>query len=545
MKKLLVILMILALLTGCNGGDKPAKEKVVTIQVPSDVISMDTQIATDGGSFSAQDMCMAGLMTLDENNLPVLDLAESYTVDETGTVYTFKIRENAYWSNGTPITAYDFVYAWKRVVNPDFASEYNWFLETANIVGASCYDPDSGYTVDDLGVLALDDKTFQVTLTKPSGFFLSMLAFPTLFPLNEEFVESQGDQYALSVDNMIYSGPWVMSDWEANYSYEFTVNDKYWDYENFKTDKTPDKIVFRVVNDTQTALLEYQSGSLDTVNLSGEQVEANKNTAGFVNRLSGYLFYLLININKTVNPTDMANVNARKAMSYAIDREAIATVLNDGSVAAEGIIPINLANNPETGVDFRIDNGPVVEYNEAKAKEYYDLAVAELGHDITINLIYSTDQGDPEIKAAEQIQYFLEKVGFTVELNGKPKNTRLMMQRATLEGGKAEFDVSLTRWGPDYGDPQTYMDLFTSWQSSGGYDSEVYDALVIHAEAATTDAITRWNDFLEAEKVLIVEDAAVVPIFQAGGAMIINPKITGIRFHVAAVDSYRYIVFVD
>jgi len=130
-------------------------------------------------------------------------------------------------------------------------------------------------------------------------------------------------------------------------------------------------------------------------------------------------------------------------------------------------------------------------------------------------------------------------------LNGKPKNTRLMMQRATLEGGKAEFDVSLTRWGPDYGDPQTYMDLFTSWQSTGGYNSTVYDDLVLHAEAATTDAITRWNDFLAAEKVLIVDDAAVVPVFQAGGAMLINPKIKGIRFHVAAVDSYRYIVFAD
>ena len=544
MKKLLVCLMILALLVGCNG-EKPAKEKVVTIQVPSDVISMDTQIATDGGSFSAQDMCMAGLIELDENNLPVCDLAESYTIDETGTVYTFKIKENAIWSNGAPITAHDFVYAWKRVVNPDFASEYNWFLETANIVGASCYDPDSGYTVDDLGVVALDDKTLQVTLTKPSGFFLSMLAFPTLFPLNEEFVEAQGDQYALSVDNMIYSGPWVMSAWEANYSYEFTINDKYWNYENFKTDKTPDKIIFRVVNDTQTALMEYESGLLDTVNLSGEQVEANKEKPGFTRRLSGYLFYLLININKTVGPTAMTNVNARLAMSYAIDRETIATVLNDGSVAAEGIIPFSLANNPETGKDFRDDNGSVMEYNEVKAKEYYDKAVAELGNDVTINLIYDTDQGDSEIKAAEQIQFFLEKVGFTVELNGKPKNTRLMMQRATLEGGKAEFDVSLTRWGPDYGDPQTYMDLFTSWRSTGGYASEAYDMLVKHAEAADTDPLTRWEDFLAAEKVLVTEDAGIVPIFQAGSAMLISPKITGIRFHVAAVDSYRHIVFVD
>jgi oligopeptide transport system substrate-binding protein len=261
------------------------------------------------------------------------------------------------------------------------------------------------------------------------------------------------------------------------------------------------------------------------------------------------MFYLSINCGNNVHEragaADLANLNVRKAMALAIDREAIAKVLNDGSVASGGIIPIGLASNPVTGVEYREDQGVVTEYDADKAKEYYAAAVAELGHDVTIELLYGTDEGDSIIKAAEQIQYFLEQVGFTVNLNGKPKKERLDI--AGHRVGMHDYDVMLTRWGPDYGDPQTYMDLFVSTNednNDGGYNSAAYDALVADAEtgAGVTDASARWQDWLDAEKQLVVEDAGIVPVFQSGGAMIINPNISGIEFHSAAVDSYRHIV---
>ena len=547
MKKLFTMLLALLILVGCGGSkeeeggestDGEASSKTVTVVSSLDVISMDTAIATDGTSFIAQTMCLAGLMELDANQNPILDLAESYTVSDDGLVYTFKIRDDANWANGDPVTAADFVYGWQRVVDPEIASEYNWMMETANIVNGNCYDPDSGLTKEDLGVKALDEKTFEVTLTKPTGFFLSLLAFPVFFPANQAFVESCGDQYALSVDNMLSCGPYVFSSWTAGYSYEFDLNEAYWDYDNYVAKNTAEKVVFRVIADTQTSLLEYDSGNLQTVILSGEQVNANKDAEGYTSKLTGYLYYLLLNINNSSN-TDLQNSNIRHALSFALDRETIAAALNDGSVAAEGIVPFALAGNPDTGADFRADSGKLVSYDLDEAKELYAAGVAELGHDVTIELLYGTDEGDSVIKAAEQIQFYLEEVGFTVNLNGKPKKERLQLQRDHT------FEISLTRWGPDYGDPQTYMDLFLSSNTSnnqGGWASAAYDEDVLKAESGEVDSLERWNLFVDAEKILVEDEAGVIPVFQAGGAMLISPSISGIEFHSAGVDNYRHIV---
>ncbi len=548
MKKLFTLLLALLLLVGCGSkqedgsdestdGGSSTSDKTVTVVSSLDVISMDTAVATDGTSFIAQTMCLAGLMELDESQNPIPDLAESYEVSDDGLVYTFKIRDDANWSNGDPVTAADFVYGWQRVVDPEIASEYNWMMETANIVNGNCYDTESGLTKEDLGVKALDEKTLEVTLNKPTGFFLSLMAFPVFFPANQAFVESCGDQYALSVDNILSCGPYTFSAWTAGYSYEFDLNEGYWDYDNYVAANGAEKVVFRVIADTQTSLLEYESGNLQTVILSGEQVNANKDAEGYTSKLTGYLYYLLLNINNSDNE-DLQNLNIRQALSYALDRETIAAALNDGSVAAEGIVPFALAGNPETGADFREDSGKLVSYDVETAKKYYADGVAELGHDVTIELLYGTDEGDSVIKAAEQIQSYLEEVGFTVNLNGKPKKERLSLQT------EHSFEVSLTRWGPDYGDPQTYMDLFLSTNTSnnqGGWASVLYDDKVLDAESGQVSSLERWNDFVEAEKVLVQDEAAVIPVFQAGGAMLISPSIDGIQFHSAGVDNYRHI----
>ena len=543
MKKLLSLLMIMLLLVGCSGGNNggggdaaPADGgsdavTVVTLQAPTPLISMDPVVVTDGTSFSALTMCFSGLMSLDADGNPVPDAAESFTVSDDGTLYTFKLRDGAVWSNGDPVTANDFVYAWDRMRSEESAADYAFLWD---ICAVESYK-------------AVDDLTFEVKLSSPSGFFLGLTAFPSMFPINAKVAQEKGDQYALSTGDMVYNGPYTMTGWTAGYSFEFEQNPTYWDAANFDA-KYAKKVIFREITDTQTALMEYEQGNLDTVSLSGEQVDANSSAPGFVNRLAGYMYYLAINQgNNHHNRTgaaDLSNANIRKAISFAIDREEIARVLNDGSVAAGGIVPIDLAANPATGADFREDQGYIVSYDEAKAKDFYAKGVAELGHDVTFELLYGSDEGDSIIKAAEQVQSYLEAVGFTVNLNPKPKKERLDLAGTADDH---DYDVMLTRWGPDYADPQTYMDLYLTESvdyNDGGYSSEVYDSLVHDAEfgAGVSDANMRWSLFLEAEKQLIVEDAAVVPVFQAGGAMIISPSISGIEFHSAAVDSYRHIV---
>ena len=423
MKKLVSILLCVLLvltLVACgsnNNNEKdPEASSEVVIQVPADVMSMDPQWATDGQSFSAQNLCFAGLTQLDADGNPVADAAESWDISPDGCTYTFHLRDT-YWSNGEKLTANDFVYAWQRLVAPDFGSDYNWLLETANIVNADAYDPESGHTPADLGVKAIDEKTLEVTLTQPTGFFLQIVSFPSTFPLNQKFFESVGDQYALSLDNMLFCGPYKMTSWDQGYGYSFELNDKYFDYENYKT-KYANKLSFRIVADSQSALMEYNQGNLDYVALSGAQVKANESVEGFQSRLGSYTFYLIENINYIKKGANDAtgNLNVRKAISYAIDREDIATALNDGSIAAAGLVPFKLSANPETGKDFREDAGNLVEFNVDKAKEFYAAAKAELGRDISIDLMYSSDQGDPEITAATRIAAQLEEVGFTVTL---------------------------------------------------------------------------------------------------------------------------------
>ena len=260
-------------------------QDAVTVVKNTDVLSWDSCIATDGTSFEAQTMVLGGLMQLDAAGNPFCDLAESYEMSEDGTTYTFKIRDNANWSNGTPVTAADFVFAWDRLGAEETASEYSWWLDTA------CVD---SYT-------AIDDKTLEVKLTKTNALFLQLVAFPSMFPINEEFYTSCGDTFATSADTMLFCGPYTLVDWTSGYACEFALNDDYWDAETYKANGAAKKVVFRALEDTQTALMEYEAGNVDTVILSGEQVTANETKDGFINRLQGYLFYLQLNIDNNVD----------------------------------------------------------------------------------------------------------------------------------------------------------------------------------------------------------------------------------------------------
>ena len=259
----------------------------VTLVTNTDIIYLDNQYATDGTSFIAETMFLSGLTELDENGNWKLDMAESFDVSEDATVYTFKIRDDANWSDKdgnviAPVTANDFVYAFDRLISDELASDYSWWI--SDVLLAESWE-------------AVDDKTFKVTLSQPNGIFMQCLSFPSVFPVYQPLVESAGDQYATSADTVYSCGPYILDSWTPGYSYELKYNDNYYFIDDYKAAGGASKVVFRVLEDTQTALMEYEAGNIDTVILSGEQVDANKSVDGFVNRLQGYLFYLSININ--------------------------------------------------------------------------------------------------------------------------------------------------------------------------------------------------------------------------------------------------------
>ena len=536
-KKPLSFILAATMLAGCSapssetGGDTATDGLSVVVQFDADLNTMDHHIATDGNSFIMQSMCFSGLTSLDEAGQPQPELSTSWDVSDDGLTYTFHLAEDATWSDGTPVTANDFVYGWQRLVNPDTASEYAFILDTMHVKNAAAVNAGE-MDVSELGVSAPDEHTFEVQLDLPCEFLLGLMAFPSTFPLNQAFYEAHADTYAQSPEDMIYCGPYTMTDWQQGNEYTFTKRDDY-----FNQDKeAADTVTFKFIQDTQSAMLAYQQGDIDVVKLQSEQVDQYKDSEGFTNRLTGYLWYLSINFTRDTFQND----NLRAAIAYGIDRDTICeSVLKDGSVSAEGIVPLELATGPD-GKDFRETAGQVVEYDPDKAAEYYAAAVEELGGDVTFDLLFEDSEASKAV--AENIQSQLQSAcpGLTVNLDSKPKKTRLDLMDTQ------EYDVCLTRWGPDYADPQTYMDLFTTWNTSsndGKYSSADYDTLI---EAATTgkDATNpeaRWQDMIDAEKILVAEDHGVVPVYQNGGAMMINPEIDGIMFHSAGVDDYRHV----
>lgn len=543
-KRDLCAVLSIMMLAGCTGtttaGSTSASvsedaEDGVVIQIDADLSTMDHIIAYDGNSFLMQSVCFSGLASLDDNGLPQEELAESWEVSDDGLTYTFHLNEDATWSNGTPVTANDFVFAWQRLDDPATASEYAFILDTVHMKNAAAINAGE-MDVSELGAKAIDDYTLEVELELPCSYFLGLLAFASFFPLNEEFYMEHQDTYAQSIDDMIYCGPYAMSDWQQGNEYTFTKRDDYFKYD----EDAVDTITFKFIQDTQSALLAYQQGDIDLVHLQSEQVDQYQDDEGFSSRLQSFIWYLSLNFENE----NIQNDNLREALAYGVDRETIVNdVLKDGSISADGIIPKEFAYNSE-GTDFRDDAGVITEYDSDKAAEYYAAAVEELGGDVTIELLFEDSEASKAVAENIQAQWQTACPGLTVTLNSKPKKTRLELM------GNGEYEVALTRWGPDYADPETYMDLFLSTNlanNQGHYSNAEYDALVTSAGSGedALDEMKRWQDYIDAEKILIDEDHGVIPVYQNGGAVVINPKVTNIKFHTVGIDDYRHIYKAD
>ncbi len=534
LRLLVIMALVLALFTGCSsnapsGDEADETAKVVNIATDIDLSSMDHHIATDGTSFIAINSCIVGLTELDASGAVQPELAESWDVaynDDGSTVYTFHLAD-AKWSNGEMVTADDFVFAWRRLADPATASQYNFIIETITLKNASAVVAGE-LPPEELGVRALDAKTLEVTLDLPVNFFLGLMAFPTFFPLNQEFFEAQGDQYALSPANLLYNGPFVMEEWVSGNSFSFVKNPDYFKAEDIMIDG----LNFRFINDTQSAMLEFESGNLDYVRLTGELVGAYKDDPSFVERLQGYLWYLSVN----VADESIDSVNLRKAISLVIDRDSIAAnILKDGSIAADGIVPKQLAVGPD-GKDYRDSAPTFVSTDVEQAKALWEAAKVDLGVDtLEIELLFEDTEASKAVAEFIQSEIETNLEGLTVALKSQPKKSRLELMR------NGDYQLGLTRWGPDYADPQTYLDLFLSFNNNAGYDNPVYDQTVLEATTGVTarDAEARWEMLKEAERILLENDCAVIPIYQNGGALMVSTRVQGIELHSVGIDSFK------
>ncbi|WP_408607128.1 peptide ABC transporter substrate-binding protein [Halobacillus mangrovi] len=502
---------------GEGSGDSSAKQEI-TVTAKSEIPSMDPSLITDSVGFQWAGETLEGLYRLDENSNLTEGMAKEGTVSDDGLTWTFKLRD-AQWSNGDPVTANDFVYSWRRAVDPDVGSEYGPYFLGGIIKNASAIS-NGEKDIEELGVKAVDDKTLEVQLEKPVPYFKSMTVFVTFMPLNQSYVEEQGENFATEAEYTLSNGPFKMTSWNHGEGWTVEKNEDYWDAEAVQLEK----INAKVIKEVSTGVNLYESGELDQTELNAEFVDQYKTNEAFNIAEKPYLYFF--KFNQEANEA-LANVDARKAISYAIDRQSLVDViLNDGSVPAEGYVPSNFVSMPNSEKDFREAQGPLVESNEEKAKEHWSKALEALGTDsVTIELMGDDTGTSKNVMAYYKDQLESKLDGLTIEVVEVPFKERVRRDSAS------EFEMEAATWGPDYVDPNTYLNMYlTDGQNNNmNYSNPEYDALIEKANGEyAQDPEKRYETFLEAEQLLLEEDAAVAPIYQDAKAQLFRPSIKGV-----------------
>ena len=516
---------------GTEAESTSAGSGTLNIMLETPVESLDPQLATDGTSFEVIADYTDGLMQMDADGAAVPACAESYEVSEDGTTYTFHIREDAVWSNGDPVTANDFVFAWQRAVDPANASEYSYMLSDIGQIVNAAEIIAGEKDVSELGVTAVDDKTLEVQLNVPVSYFLSLMYFPTYYPVNQAFFESCGDTFATSPETTLSNGAFVLTSYEpAATAFELVKNETYYDADKVQLAG----LNYQVIQDSQQALMSYQNGDLDTTLLNGEQVDQVKDDPEFTSVGAGYLWYISPNIKEV---PELANLNLRLAMTFALDRDSICNdVLKDGCAPTYTAVPPEFAAGPD-GSDFSADQTMFADacaYDPDKALEYYEAAKTELSQDtFTFDMVVDAD--DAPQKVAQVVKEQLETTlpGMTINLTIEPKKQRV----EDMQNGN--FQLALTRWGPDYADPMTYLGMWVTDNSNnyGFWSNADYDAII--AECTTGDLCTdpegRWSALYDAVKI-VMDEAVIFPLYTQCNAEMVSSAVSGIEFHPVALN---------
>ncbi|EGO8079961.1 peptide ABC transporter substrate-binding protein [Enterococcus faecalis] len=543
LKMMGIMLFVSTVLVGCGTTAETKRDekttektsvskKVLNLMDNSEIGSMDSIFTQDEASINAQSNVFEGLYQLDEKDQLIPAAAkEMPEISEDGKRYTIKLREDGKWSNGDAVTANDFVFAWRKLANPKNQANYFFLLEGTILNGTAITKEEKA--PEELGVKALDDYTLEVTLEKPVPYFTSLLAFSPFFPQNEAFVKEKGQAYGTSSEMIVSNGPFLMKNWDQSaMSWDFVRNPDYYDKEKVKSET----IHFEVLKETNTVYNLYESGELDVAVLTGDFAKQNRDNPDYEAIERSKVYSLRLNQKRNEKPSIFANENVRKALAYALDKKSLVdNILADGSKEIYGYIPEKFVYNPETNEDFRQEAGVLVKTDAKKAKEYLDKAKAELNGDVAIELL--SRDGDSDRKVAEFIQGQLQETlpGLTINVKTVPLNNAIELMR------KGDYELSVGMWGPDYQDPMTFLESSVSGNRMN-YSSPTFDQLI---EEATTkyanDPETRWQTLIKAEKVLVEEDAALIPLYQEARSQLIRPGVKGIQYHnFGATSTYKY-----
>ncbi|MFK3587519.1 peptide ABC transporter substrate-binding protein [Lactobacillus sp. 23-2] len=517
---------------GQQKSSQPAAKQVLNWSESAQLSTQDPSLTTDSTSFQALLNTQEGLYRLDKKQKPQLALAKSAKVTDGGKTYTFVLR-GAKWSNGQAITANDFVYSYRRTLNPKTKSSMAFYLY--QIVNAEAINAGKK-PVSSLGVKALSKNKLQIKLVRPVSYFKLLLAFPLFFPENQQFIEKAGSKYGTAAKYTISSGPFKLTKWTgSNKQFTLVKNQNYWDKKNVKLDKVNETIS----ETSSTAYNLYQAGKLDETYLTGEQVKANKGKSTFYDRPASAIQRLELNRKKV---KAFNNFNIRRALSLAIDRESLAKVLSDGSVAAKGFVPSGMGNNPTTGEAFYKEAyvKEAVSYNLKEAKKYLAKGYKELGIK-SLNLNLTVSDTDSAKQVGEFLQSKLgELPGVKITVTTLPYTTLISRQSA------GNYQLTIKNWQAILGDPINFLDVFEkdSSYNTSGFASSKYDQLLNEAENVYGNKpVQRWKRLVAAEK-LLMNEQGTIPLIQTAKPQLVQSYVKNVSYNPLGIPYDFKLVYI-
>lgn len=494
----------------------PAKEpKILRTNNSSEPGSLDPALAQGTHESWILDHTFEGLMKIDSNLQVVPGMAKEYTVSEDNLTYTFTLRDDIYWSNGDPVTAHDFEFAWKRALDPELAADYAYQLYY--IKGGEAYNNGEG-SRDDVAVKALDDKTLEVTLETPTPYFLELTAFFTLYPVNKNVVEANPD-WAKSAATHVSNGPFTLVEWEHDASIKIRKNENYYDAANVKLDG----IDFDIIDDENTAWQKYVGGDYDFLTPLPQavvaQMKAENNPELVIGAEVGTYYY---NLNSEVKPFN--NVKVRKGLAMTLDRQTIVDkIAQGGQIAAEGVVPFGMPD--ENGKEYREGVGNLHPYDVEEGKRLFFDGLEEEGMTVddfkNIVLLYNTMEAHKKIAQAAQ-EMWRVNLGIEIQLENVDFQVKLDREKA------GDYHISRAGWIGDYMDPITFLDLWHSDSSfnDANYKNPEYDELINIAKKSS-DPKERFDAMRKAE-IMLMEDMPVIPVYFYTQPYAQKPYLTGV-----------------
>lgn len=521
---LVTVIVVLFVQMAVAGG--MATDQVLVYNALGEPSSIDPGFSMGEQEATLAMMAFEGLTRLNADNVPVPGAARSWEISEDLTTFIFYLREDGKWADGKPVTAHDFEYAWKRVLNPEVGSEFSYILYY--VKNAAAYNLGALEDPAQVGVEALDDYTLKVTLEVPCPYFLQITAHNASFPVRRDIVESDPEGWATKVDTYIGNGPFRLAEWQQYSRMVYEKNPHYWDAESVKLEK----LVVTLIDNNETAVNMLLTGDIDVVDGPPVQLKDELEREGFYHVQPGMSsYYYMINTNRA--PWD--NPLVRKALALAVNRKIIVEeITREGEIPALAFVPYGL-NDATPDKDFRECGGDYFsDYDVETAKELLRLAGYPDGEGLpSIRLVYIAGVSRHQ-EIALAVQEWWKDIGLEVQL--VPLEWGAYLETRFSQ----DYDVAMGGWGADYLDPMAFLDAYVSDSgfNDSGYVNLNFDAFIRIAKM-TGDERIRIMAMHEAERVLM-EDMPIIPIFFYTDSWAAKPHVKDVIYNPVGIRDFKY-----